>query len=445
MALTGLEIFKLLPKTNCKKCGMPTCLAFAMQLAQKRAKLEDCPEVSEEAKQALAAAAAPPMRKVVFGSGDNQVEIGQETVMFRHEEKFYSPTVVAVTVSDKLTGEDLKKRIEVVNSLQFERVGTKIGVSAVAVVNDSGDANSFASVAETVKAASSLAMILVSDEPSAMEAAVGKVKDVVPLIASAKADTAAEMAKIAKENGCPLAAKAESLEALSDLTEKIKAEGVEDIVLSLEGLGLREQLYNLSRMRALSLKKAFRPLGHPTISFVSDGDANQQAAMAAALICKYSGIVVLDAAEPYALLPLLTVVMNIFTDPQKPVQVEPKVYPIGEPGENAPLMFTTNFSLTYYTVESDVEASRVPSYILVVDTEGTSVLTAYSGDKLNEKTVADAMAKHNVEGLVKHRKLIIPGYVAVMSGKLEEASKWEVMVGPRESSMLPKYLQEVWK
>jgi len=445
MALTGLEIFKLLPKTNCKKCGMPTCLAFAMQLAQKRAKLEDCPEVSEEAKQALAAAAAPPMRKVVFGSGDNQVEIGQETVMFRHEEKFYSPTVLAVTVSDKLTGEDLKKRIEVVNSLQFERVGAKIGVSAIAVVNDSADANSFASAAEAVKAASSLAMILVSDEPSAMEAAVGKVKDLVPLLTSAKADTVAQMAKIAKENGCPLVAKAESLEALCDLTEKIKAEGVEDIVLCMDGLSLRDRLFNSSRMRALSLKKAFRPLGYPTISFVSDGDTTEQAAVAASLICKYSGIVVLDTTEPYVLLPLLTVVMNIFTDPQKPVQVEPKVYPIGEPGENAPLMFTTNFSLTYYTVESDVEASRVPSYILVVDTEGTSVLTAYSGDKLNEKTVADAMAKHNVESLVKHRKLIIPGYVAVMSGKLEEASNWEVMVGPRESSMLAKYLQEVWK
>jgi len=445
MALTGLEIFKLLPKTNCKKCGMPTCLAFAMQLAQKRAKLEDCPEVSEEAKQALAAAAAPPMRKVIFGSGDNQVQIGEETVMFRHEEKFYSPTVLAVTVSDKLTGEDLKKRIEVVNSLQFERVGAKIGVSAIAVVNDSADANSFASAAEAVKAASSLAMILVSDEPSAMEAAVGKVKDLVPLLASAKADTVAQMAKIAKENGCPVVAKAESLEALSDLTEKIKAEGVEDIVLCMDGLSLRDRLFNSSRMRALSLKKAFRPLGYPTISFVSDGDTTEQAAVAASLICKYSGIVVLDTTEPYVLLPLLTVVMNIFTDPQKPVQVEPKVYPIGEPGENAPLMFTTNFSLTYYTVESDVEASRVPSYILVVDTEGTSVLTAYSGDKLNEKTVADAMAKHNVESLVKHRKLIIPGYVAVMSGKLEEASNWEVMVGPRESSMLAKYLQEVWK
>jgi acetyl-CoA decarbonylase/synthase complex subunit gamma len=167
-------------------------------------------------------------------------------------------------------------------------------------------------------------------------------------------------------------------------------------------------------------------------------------ASAISLICKYSGVVVIDTVEPYAILPMLTSVMNIYTDPQKPVQVESKVYPIGEPDENSPIMFTTNFSLTYYTVESDVEASRVPSYILVVDTEGTSVLTAYSGDKLNEKTVADAMAKFGVEKLVKHRKLIIPGYVAVMSGKLEEATNWEVLVGPRECSMLPKYLQEVW-
>jgi acetyl-CoA decarbonylase/synthase complex subunit gamma len=251
------------------------------------------------------------------------------------------------------------------------------------------------------------------------------------------------MAKIAKENNCPLVAKAGSIEALAELSEKIKGEGVEDIVLSLDGLSLRDQLYNLTRMRVLSLKKVFRPLGYPTLSFVTDGDSDQQA-VAASLICKYSGIVVVDTAEPYAILPMLTTVMNIFTDPQKPVQVEPKVYTVGEPDDNSPMMFTTNFSLTYYTVESDVEASRVPSRILVVDTEGTSVLTAYSGDKLNEKVVGDAMAKNNVDSLVKHRKLIIPGYVAVMSGKLEEATGWEIMVGPRESSMLPKYLQEVW-
>jgi acetyl-CoA decarbonylase/synthase complex subunit gamma len=423
---------------------MPTCLAFAMALAQKRAKLEDCPDVSEEAKGKLAAASAPPMRKIVFGTEDNQVQLGQETVMFRHEEKFYNPTILAVTVSDKLASEDLTKRIETVNALQFERIGIKIGVKAIALVNDSGSSDSFAQAAATVKDASNLALILVTDSPDAMAAAAAKTKDSVPLLASATPDTAEEMAKIAKENGCPIVAKADSLDALAELTEKIKAAGIEDIVLNFQSPDLQSQLLNLSKMRALALKKVFRPLGYPTISYATDGDADTQVASAISLIGKYAGIVVLDTVEPYAILPMLTAVMNIYTDPQKPVQVEPKIYRIGEPNENSPVMFTTNFSLTYYTVESDVESSRIPSYILVVDTEGTSVLTAYSGDKLNEKTVADAMTKYGVEDLVKHRKLIIPGYVAVMSGKLEEATNWEVMVGPRECSMLPKFLQEVW-
>jgi acetyl-CoA decarbonylase/synthase complex subunit gamma len=415
-----------------------------MALAQKRAKLDDCPDVSQEAKDKLAAAAAPPMRKVVFGSGDTEVQIGQETVLFRHEEKFHSPTVLGATVSDKLSGDELTKRIEAVNALQFERVGTKIGAKAIAVVNDSGSAETFAKAAATVKDNSELAMILVSQSPEAMAAAAGQVKDKVPLLSGATLDTAEEMAKVAKENNCPLVATAASIEDIADLSEKIKAAGVEDIVLQLDTPTLKEKLFDHSRVRVLGLKKVFRPLGYPMISFVTDGDADAQAASAISLICKYSGIVIVDAVEPYAFLAMLTAVMNVFTDPQKPVQVEPKVYAIGEPDENSPVMFTTNFSLTYYTVESDVEASRIPSYILVVDTEGTSVLTAYSGDKLNEKTVADAMAKFGVEDLVKHRKLIIPGYVAVMSGKLEEATNWEVMVGPRECSMLPKYLQEMW-
>jgi acetyl-CoA decarbonylase/synthase complex subunit gamma len=444
MALTGLEIFKLLPKENCKKCGVPTCLAFAMQLAQKRAKLDDCPHISDEARNKLVAAAEPPMRKVVFGQAETQVAIGQETVLFRHEEKFYNPTVIAATVSDTLAGEDLKQRIEAIKTLQFERVGTHVGVKAVAVINESHSAESFATVCSAVRDGLDLALILVTDSARAMAEAVKNVGKERPLLAFAKKDTAQEMAKIAKENGCPLAIKAESIEDLSELSEQVKTAGVDDIVLALDAPSLPDQLYGLSRMRVLSLKKVFRPLGYPTISFAGDGDANRQGAAAISLASKYASIVVVDMAEPYALLPLLTTVMNIFSDPQKPAQVEPKVYKIGEPDEGSPLMFTTNFSLTYYSVESDIEASRIPSYVLVVDTEGTSVLTAYSGDKLNEKTVADAMSKNKVEELVKHRKMIIPGYVAVMSGKLEEATNWEIMVGPRECSMLPKYLQEVW-
>ncbi|RKY10822.1 MAG: acetyl-CoA decarbonylase/synthase complex subunit gamma, partial [Planctomycetota bacterium] len=334
-------------------------------------------------------------------------------------------------------------RIDAVNSIQFERVGTHIQAGAVAVINDSGSADTFASAAETVKESSPLAMILVSNSPDALAAAAGKVADVRPLLASATSEAADAVAKTGKENNCPVVAQAESVEALAELTEKIKAAGVEEIVLSLKAQNTKDELYGLSEMRAVALKKTFRPLGYPTISFVGEGSADEQSAKAISLICKYSSIVVVETVERYAILPILTTVMNIYTDPQKPVQVEAKVYEVGEPSAESPLLMTTNFSLTYYTVESDAEASRVPCYILVVDTEGTSVLTAYSGDKLNEKVVAEAMKKSEVEGLVKHRKLIIPGYVAVMSGKLEEETGWEIAVGPRESSMLPKYLQEV--
>ncbi len=427
MALTGLQIFKLLPKTNCKECGMPTCLAFAMALAQKKAKLEDCPHASEEAKASLAEAAAPPIGQVKFGVGEAQVQVGQETVMFRHDEKFYNPTVIAVSLSDKLAGDDLKKRIEQINGLQFDRVGQHIQVKAICVINESGSADSFAAAAAAVKDNSPLAMILSSESAESL----------------ATAATAEAAAKVAKDNECPLIVQAESAEALAELTEKVKAAGVEDMVLSLKEPELKGQLYGLSQMRAVALKKNFRPLGYPTISSVLEGGAAEQSAEVLSLLCKYSSIVVMETVEKWAILPILTAIMNIFTDPQKPVQVESKVYAIGEVNEDSPLLFTTNFSLTYYSVESDVEASRVPCYILVVDTEGTSVLTAYSGDKLNEKVVAEAMKKNEVEKLVKHKKIIIPGYVAVMSGKLEEETGWEVLVGPRECSVLPKFLQEV--
>ena len=444
MALTGLDIYKLLPKGNCKKCGMPTCLAFAMQLAQKRTELEKCPEVSEEAKQKLAAAAAPPIRLVTFGQGANKVQIGQETVLYRHEEKFYNPTVMAVTVSDSLEGDALTQRIEAVNALQFDRVGQHIAVNAIAVKNDSKSVASFAAAAEAVQKNSPLAIILLTDSAQAMAAALEKTAAAKPLLAGVGLDSCDAMAKLAKEKACPLAVKASSLEDLAELTEKVQAQGVEDIVLNLDGLSLKDQVHGLSRIRTLALKKGFRPLGYPTLALACEGSTDQQTARATSLICKYGSVVVMETVEPAAYLSLLTVVSNVFSDPQKPIQVEPKLYAIGEPDENAPLLFTTNFSLTYYTVESDVEASRVPAYVLVVDTEGTSVLTAYSGDKLNEKAVSAAIKKFEVEKTIKHRKMIIPGYVAVMSGKVEEATGWEVMVGPRESSMIPKYLQEVW-
>jgi acetyl-CoA decarbonylase/synthase complex subunit gamma len=316
-------------------------------------------------------------------------------------------------------------------------------VAAIAVVNASGDAARFAAAAEVARATGK-ALILRTDRPDAAAAALAKVKAARPLLCGASAETADAFAKLAAEAKCPLAARAAGLEALAALTEKLKGAGCEDLVLWLDASDGWAELAGLTHARRLALKKAFRPLGYPTIAFAAGGPPEAQAVRGAALVAKYAGILVLGTVEPWAILPVLTARQNLYTDPQKPVQVEPKLYSVGEAGPTSPLLFTTNFSLTYYTVESDVEASRIPSWILCVDTEGTSVLTAYSGDKLNEKVVAKAMKDTKVETVVQHRKLIIPGYVAVMSGKLEEETGWEVLVGPRESSVIPRYLQEVW-
>ena len=441
MALTGLEIFKLLPKTNCKKCGRATCLAFAMQLAQKKAELKDCPDVSEEAKSVLGAASAPPIKLVTIGSGEKQVSVGEENVLFRHEEKFYNPTGVAVTLSDGLDDEAFNERLKKINALKFTRVGTEIEIDLIALLNNSGDASKFADRAKNVSDNTHLSIILESKSADNMKAAVETCADKKPLICGANAENWEAMAAIAKEKNCPMTISAPTLEELADLTEKIKGAGVTDIVLNQVSESTKEILQGLTKIRRAALRKAFRQLGYPTLTYMPSYEPAQEIASASIFMAKYAGIVVVNTCEPWQIMPLLTVRQNIFTDPQKPVQVEPKLYEVGQVDENSPVLFTTNFSLTYYTVEGEVEASRIPAYILAVGTDGTSVLTAYSGDKLNEDVIAKAMTDTKVEEKVKHRKLIVPGLVAVLSAKIQEKTKWEALVGPKEASGIPTYLK----
>lgn len=444
MALTGLDIFKLLPKTNCKKCGKPTCLAFAMQMAQKKASIDECPDVSEESKNQLGAASAPPIKLVTIGRGEKEVKIGEENVLFRHEAKFYNPTGVAVTLGDDLESNALNDRLVKINALKFTRVGTDIEIDLVSIVNKSGSAERFASAVKAVSNNTHLSIILDSTSVDSMKAALQICGDKRPLIHCANSENLDGMANLAKENKCPIAVKASSLEELAELTERVKKIGVADIVLNYDGTGLKDVLKGLTMVRRSALKKSFRPLGYPMMTCLNGNDPYQEVANASAYLSKYAGIVVVNGLEPWQILPLLTVRQNIYTDPQKPVQVEPILHEVGQPDENSPVLLTTNFSLTYYTVEGEVEGSRVASYILPVDTEGTSVLTAYSGDKLNEKVVAKAMAETKVEEKVKHRKLIIPGLVAVMAAKLKEEIGWEIMVGPKEASGLSSFLKANW-
>jgi len=444
MPLTAMDIFKLLPRTNCRDCGQATCLAFAMLMAQKKAKLDECPHVSEEAKAALGAAAAPPIQLVSIGTGDKKLEVGNETQLFRHDEKFHHPCGVAVRVSDTLDDGALAAKIEKTNALQFDRIGLHIQIDLIALENESGEAATFARAAKTLAEKSEFALILMTRSPEAMKAAAADIASQRPLLYAADADNAEAMAAVAKELKCPLAVVADGLEPLAQLADKVKNAGAEQIVIDPGARDIKGALQALTRTRRAALKRQFRPLGYPPIAFAEADDPFAETLLATTFLVKYAGIVVLRGDEPWEILPLLTARMNIYTDPQKPIQVEPKLYTIGEPNENSPVMFTTNFSLTYYSVESEVEASRVPSYLLAVDTEGLSVLTAYSGDKLTEKTVKDAMDKAGIENMVKHRKLIIPGYVAVLSGKIEEATGWDVLVGPKEASFIPKFLQQVW-
>jgi len=445
MALTGLQIYKLLPKTNCGDCNFPTCMAFAMQLAAKKVSLDQCPHVSEEARKALAEASAPPMKLVRIGEGENRLEVGQETVLFRHEEKFYHPTGVAILVEDSLSDEEIDRKIDAISKLKFTRVGEQIGVDLVALRHVSSDGGRYSQLAAKIQEKTGLPLILICQDTSLLEDALKKVGDKRPLLYTATKDNFERMASLAKSYNCPLSVRAESLEELADLTQNIKKMGVDELVLDPGTRETGKALCELTKLRRLALKKVFRPLGYPVIIFTSEDNPFQEVAQATTYVCKYASIVVMKADTPWQILPLLTVRQNIYTDPQVPNAVEAKLYEIGAVTPKSPVIVTTNFSLTYFTVESEVENSKVPTYISVVDTEGLGVLNAYAGDKWSPEKIAKTLEAQKVREKVEHNAIIIPGLVAVFRAELEEEFGWKVLVGPEEAARIPSFLKNEWK
>ncbi|MHC4178751.1 MAG: acetyl-CoA decarbonylase/synthase complex subunit gamma [Planctomycetota bacterium] len=441
MALSGLEIYKQLPRTNCKECGFPTCLAFAMKMAAGQVPLEKCPHVTAEAKAALESASRPPIQLVTIGTDANEVKIGNETQLYRHEEKFYRQAAVAVRISDTLDEDAIAQRADAIGKLSFERVGTQIKVNLVAVCNESGDAGKFEQAAKLAAEKSGLACVLISASAGNLAKAAVALSGQRPLLYISETSEAEAAAAVAKENGCPLAVRADGVEAFAELTPKLNSAGVEELVLDPGTRSLKDTLEALTLIRRLALK-GFRQVGYPAIAFTTAEDPTMQAVEASTFIAKYVGVLVTDAMEKWQMLPVLTTRQDIYIDPQKPVAVEPKLNAIGEVGADSPVLVTTNFSLSYYSVEGEVEASRVPTYILSVDTEGTSVLTAWASDKFNAETITQAMKKSGIEEKVSHRQLVIPGLVAVLSAGVEDESGWSVQIGPKEASGLPSYLKK---
>ncbi|MDD5748948.1 MAG: acetyl-CoA decarbonylase/synthase complex subunit gamma [Actinomycetota bacterium] len=445
MALTGLDIFKLLPKTNCGECKFPTCLAFAMKLAGGQAKLDDCPYVSDEAKAALSEAAAPPVLGVEIGKGDAAFKTGEELVLFRHEKRFVNPTAIGILIPDNLPEEEISKRIDEASKDSWERVGQHLGVKLIAVKCLSGEAEKFKGVLEKAKA-SGLAIMPMCEDAGIMREAVAVIEDTKPLLYCATSANIDDMCAIAKEKKLPLVVRGENLDSLAELSEKASGAGVEGIVLDPGTRNLKETFFSLVSIRRAALQKKFQPFGYPMIALPCEetDDPFFEGALAGIYIAKYADIVIVSSPEAWLNYPLQVEIQNIYTDPQKPMAVDSKVYEIGSPGPDSPVLITTNFSLTYFIVSGEIEASKVDSWLGIVDSEGQSVLTAWAAGKFVPETIAKFVNTSGLAEKVNHRKLIIPGHVAQISGELdEELPEWEILIGPREAADITSYLRHL--
>ncbi len=446
MGLTGIQIYKLLPQTNCKDCGEPTCLAFAMKLAAGKADISLCPYVSEESKAKLSEATAPPIREFTIGTGDGMVKVGGETVMFRHEKTFFNPTPIAVMVKDSESDDAISAKLSKISSICFERVGKKLCVDMVFAKNEA-DGAKFMALLDKV-AATNKPFVIASDNLETLKQAAEKYKDKKPMLYAATLANADAIAEIAKATGLSVVAKGNGLDEVSQVTSKLLAAGVKDIAIDSTPKNFKDALKDNVFARRASIKQKVKEVGFPTFNVISDyaKDGMMEAVIASGLIAQYAGIVVISEPDPAKILPITVSRMNVFTDPQRPMVVEQGIYPINNPDENSPVIITVNFALTYFIVSAEIEASRVPCWLMIMDTEGLSVLTAWSAGKF----VADAMAiyvkKTDITQKVKHRKIIIPGYVAQLSGEFQEelGEGWEVQIGPREAADLPKFLK-MWK
>ena len=445
MALTGMQIYKSLPKTNCKDCGFPTCMAFAMQVAAKQKAISDCPHLSDESMSELSDASAPPMKLITIGTGDATFEIGQETVMFRHEDKFHRASGIAVRVAASLSDDEAAQRVEMSNNANFVRVGEHIKVELCAVEID-GAADP-AARAKLAADKSKLPIILIGSNADNMKKAVEAVKDKKPLIYRADDSNIDSFAEIAAGAKLPLAIYGENPESMAELSGKAKEKGAEDLLLAFEPAdNLGETIRNLTISRRAALRQNFRPLGYPAIVSIASDTSESETVFASMFAAKYAGIVIISGVEPWELLPIMATIQNVYTDPQVPNTVEAKLYEIGSPNENSPVLFTTNFSLTYFSVESEVERSKVPAYICVVDTEGLGVLNAYAGDKISAEKVVNTLSEQKVADKVKHRKLIIPGLLPIFRAEIEDTSDWkEVIIGPENARDIPGFLVNTWK
>jgi acetyl-CoA decarbonylase/synthase complex subunit gamma len=442
MPLTGLQIFKLLPNTNCRKCGYPTCLAFAMKLAAGKEPLDKCPDASAEARAALGAASAPPIRGVTIGHGERAITVGEETVFFRHEKTFVRrPGLFRVLDPRQFSDSERVARLDHWRSLRIERAGETFCVDGVAVPEVPG---SPALGVETVAAAAERGFpaVVLAATPEGAAAMTEKIKHHRPLLAPPAGSDRAAYVSLAARFSIPLVVSGAGLDGLAAAAVEAVQAGVTDILLEPPGADPASLHHSLTVIRRGALDRIHPGLGHPVFLRAGSGEFEKGVLG----ITKFASILVVEDHGGEVWLPLWTLRQNIYTDPQKPLQMDPRVYSIGEPDARSPLLVTTNFSLTYFTVSTEIEATGIGCHLAVVDAEGLSVLTAWAAGKFSGERVAKALREFQATELVSHRTVIIPGYVAAISGELEDSlgEGWRVLVGPQEASDIAPFFRDVW-
>ncbi len=444
MALTGLQIQKLLPKTNCRECGCNTCLAFALKLAAKKAALSECPYVSEEAKAILGAAAEPPIRTVTVGEGERVLRAGGETILFRHEKTFVNPTGLGLAVNDALDDAEIGSRVGALRDYRLERAGESLRPDLVSVECRSGSAERFLAALARVASLWPGPLAVRTDDATLLRSAAERLRGRRPLLASATSRTVDELSDAARATGAVLALAADRFDDLVGMVGRATREGLRDLYLELRADGLCEHYQNSTIIRRAALKAGLSALGYPILHYVDTGDSLDDAIEAGISIAKYAGLVVMPSLDPADLAPLLTLRQNLFTDPQRPIQVDPRVYPIGDPNEDSTVFVTTNFSLTYFIVSGEIENAGVSAWLVVPECEGLSVLTAWAAGKFGGAKIAAFVKDSGLEERIRSRTIVIPGYVAQISGELEEALPgWEVVVGPPEAGDIESFVKNV--
>ena len=451
MALKGIEIYKLLPKTNCGECGVPTCLAFAMNLAAGKMELSACPYVSEEAKVKLAEVEESPIRRVAVGVGDKALKVGGETVMFRYEKRFENPPGFAILIVDSMDDAEVDARLRRFQALQYERIGVLLRPELVAIRSNSGDAQKYAGLVNKVKQNSDANIILMSSNIDVLSAGLEVCADRKPLIYAATPGNVKQVADLAIRYSCPVTAKAAGLEKLIALTTKLTEAGVKDIVLDSGSRTLRRAFEDQIFIRRSAIFKNFGPLCFPTVVFPCEmtDDPMMETLMASVFVAKYGGIIVLSDFQGETLFPLLLLRQSIYSDPQQPLMAPEGVYEIGKPDKNAPVLLTSSWALTYLELSSAIEAADTPAFLCVERIEDeTDVMcwchyclrSSHRGN-LDCKGTSRFIEKCKVEDRVTHRKLVISGRTAQFKAELEQAMpKWEIIVGPAEAALVTGFL-----